>query len=149
VVDARGRSMPTSYRPRQQPASPPPPAVLDDEETQEDNEKTVAPVSVQPVDAPVQPASPVVGDVLQQIAQGMDEAGTFEEVERIKRLRAMEGVRIGWLRFAERHTPDAWSEGVGPEQLAEVARDCDRLITWLERAREAARQALGPRRVEA
>jgi len=92
-------------------------------------------------------SGPTAGDVADEIAAALDDSDAYEQIEQERRVRSLWQFRLSWLRFVSEHPPGALVEGLRSDDLAEVIRDCDRLVAWLTRAREVAATARRPRRV--
>lgn len=92
---------------------------------------------------------PTVGDVLQEIAERLDESGAFEAVDQEARERSMRATRLGWLRLVTEYPPGVLLDGVKAIDIPELIEDLDRFIDWLQAARAIAVGMRRPRRVEA
>lgn len=90
---------------------------------------------------------PVVADVRDEIRAGFDEEALAAEQAQARHIEMMARVRVTWLRFVSENPPGVFLDGLDRAGLAELARDLDRFITWLEQVRAAASAARRPRRV--
>lgn len=140
VTDALGRERPTSYAPRQS-KSVAEPEGEGDEESQSPEPELLPSAEPEP--------EPVAGDVIDEVADLLDDSGAYEEIEADRRVKAVWTFRLSWVRFVAEHPPGVFADGLGVDDLGEVVRDCDRLLEWLRQAREAAASVRRPRRVGA
>jgi transcriptional regulator with XRE-family HTH domain len=92
-------------------------------------------------------ASPVVGDVGDDIREQFDEEGLAAERALARHIDTMAGVRATWLRFVSEHPPGVFARGLDRNGLSTLLRDLDRFISWLDQARDGARAARRPQRV--
>jgi hypothetical protein len=59
----------------------------------------------------------------------------------------MARVRATWLRFISEQPPGVFADGLDHAELERLRRDLDRVIGWLQQARDAAATARRPRKV--
>jgi transcriptional regulator with XRE-family HTH domain len=92
-------------------------------------------------------STPVVGDVRDEIRAGFDEEALAAEQAQARHIETMARVRVTWLRFVSENPPGVFLDGLDRAGLAELGRDLDRFITWLEQVRALSSAARRPRRV--